>query len=264
MNEACSGFDPIDDLVETFLERYRRGERPHLAEYTEKYPELTERIRGLFPALLAIEELGAADGSEIARPEDQNTAAAMLPVMLGDYRVLRPVGSGGMGIVYEAIQESLGRYVALKPLASHQLNDPTRLERFRREARAAARLHHTHIVPVYGIGEHDGIHFYTMQFIRGQAWTPFSTRSSGCDAMVNQPAWTIRTTAPSVRSPWQAGCAPAGSRPARRTQDGRDRGLPLCGRRMTRVLQHRPSDLWPATNLLIDPACPTSPNPGIS
>ncbi len=72
-----------------------------------------------------------------------------------------------MGIVYEAIQESLGRHVALKTLPFHHIADATRLERFRREARAAAALHHTHIVPVYGIGEHDGLHYYTMQFIRG-------------------------------------------------------------------------------------------------
>ena len=73
-----------------------------------------------------------------------------------------------MGVVYEAIQESLGRHVALKTLPFHQLGDATRLERFRREARAAARLHHTHIVPVFGVGEHDGLHYYIMQFIRGQ------------------------------------------------------------------------------------------------
>ena len=91
-----------------------------------------------------------------------------MPERLGDYLLLRRIGSGGMGVVYEAIQESLGRHVALKTLPFHQLGDATRLERFRREARAAARLHHTHIVPVFGVGEHDGLHYYTMQFIRGQ------------------------------------------------------------------------------------------------
>ena len=91
-----------------------------------------------------------------------------MPERLGDYVLLRRIGSGGMGVVYEAIQESLGRHVALKTLPYHQLGDATRLERFRREARAAARLHHTHIVPVFGVGEHDGLHYYIMQFIRGQ------------------------------------------------------------------------------------------------
>ena len=62
MSEASSGFDPVDDLVEAFLERYRRGERPSLTEYTDKHPELAERIRTLFPALLVMEELGPGDG----------------------------------------------------------------------------------------------------------------------------------------------------------------------------------------------------------
>jgi tetratricopeptide (TPR) repeat protein len=73
-----------------------------------------------------------------------------------------------MGIVYEAEQESLGRHVALKLLPSHALLDPHRLRRFQREARAAARLHHTNIVPVYGVGANDGVHYYVMQFIHGQ------------------------------------------------------------------------------------------------
>src|SRR5262249_22326060 len=70
--------------------------------------------------------------------------------------------------VYEAVQESLGRHVALKVLPMHGLFSPTQRERFRREARAAARLHHTNIVPVFGVGEDNGIHYYVMQFIQGQ------------------------------------------------------------------------------------------------
>src|SRR5262249_19765536 len=87
---------------------------------------------------------------------------------VGDYRILREVGRGGMGIVYEAVQESLGRRVALKVLPKHSLLDPKNLERFRREAQAAARLHHRNIVPVFGVGEQDGLHYYVMQFIPGQ------------------------------------------------------------------------------------------------
>ena len=72
-----------------------------------------------------------------------------------------------MGVVYEAEQESLGRHVALKVLPAHSLLEPQRLRRFQREAKAAARLHHTNIVPVYGVGEADGLHYYVMQFIQG-------------------------------------------------------------------------------------------------
>ena len=87
---------------------------------------------------------------------------------LGDFRILRVLGRGGMGVVYEAIQESLGRHVALKVLPPHGRLDATQLGRFRREARAAAGLHHTNIVPVFAVGEEDGVPYYAMQFIRGQ------------------------------------------------------------------------------------------------
>ena len=86
---------------------------------------------------------------------------------LGDFRVLREAGRGGMGVVYEAEQESLGRRVALKVLAAHAIPDPAQVRRFEREARAAAQLHHTNIVPVFGVGEQDGLHYYAMQFIAG-------------------------------------------------------------------------------------------------
>jgi WD40 repeat protein/serine/threonine protein kinase len=86
---------------------------------------------------------------------------------LGDYRIIRKIGHGGMGVVYEAEQMSLGRHVALKVLPHQALaNDKTK-KRFEREARAAAKLHHTNIVPVFGVGEHDGLPYYAMQFIQG-------------------------------------------------------------------------------------------------
>src|SRR5205823_7934185 len=80
---------------------------------------------------------------------------------------LREIGHGGMGIVYEAEQVSLGRHVALKVLPRKMLLDVRAKRRFEREAKAAAKLHHTNIVPVHGIGEHDGLPYYVMQFIQG-------------------------------------------------------------------------------------------------
>src|SRR5262249_2836618 len=87
---------------------------------------------------------------------------------LGEYRLVREIGRGGMGVVYEAEQESLGRRVALKVLPPEAVRDPRYLQRFQREARAAARLHHTHIVPVFGVGEDNGTHYYVMQYIEGR------------------------------------------------------------------------------------------------
>jgi serine/threonine protein kinase len=154
--------DPIEQLAEAFVERYRRGERPSLTEYAQAYPDLAEQIRDLFPALVLIEEgkLGKA-GPHVLGPAEGK------PERLGEYRILREVGRGGMGVVYEAVQESLGRHVALKVLPHLPLMDPIHLKRFHREARAAALLHHSNIVPVYGVGEQDGVHYYAMQFIEG-------------------------------------------------------------------------------------------------
>jgi hypothetical protein len=167
MNNPASGFDPVDDLVDSFLERYRHGERPSLSEYTDQYPDLAERIRALFPALMAVEEFALASGGSSANSQGLLPTSDVSPRQLGEYILLRAVGAGGMGVVYEAIHETLGRHVALKTLPSHAVGDTMHLERFRREARAAARLHHTHIVPVFGAGQHEGLHYYTMQFIRG-------------------------------------------------------------------------------------------------
>src|SRR5438105_12394642 len=84
---------------------------------------------------------------------------------LGDYRIIREIGRGGMGVVYEAEQVSLGRRVALKVLPGHVAGDRVALERFRREAKAAARLHHTNIVPVFEVGRDGDVAYFAMQFI---------------------------------------------------------------------------------------------------
>src|SRR5262249_21961438 len=87
---------------------------------------------------------------------------------IGDYQVLREIGRGGMGVVYEAEQVSLGRRVALKILPGHAVGDRKTQERFRREAKSAARLHHTNIVPVFEVGREGDVSFYAMQLIQGQ------------------------------------------------------------------------------------------------
>ncbi len=158
----------IEQLAEEFLQRYRRGERPALAEYTGRHPALAEEIREVFAALVLVEAAGPPPKGPPAAYSGRITADGKSPQRLGDYRILREVGRGGMGVVYEAVQEALGRHVALKVLPYEAAADLTCLKRFTREARAAARLHHTNIAPVYDIGEHQGVHYYAMQFIQGQ------------------------------------------------------------------------------------------------
>jgi WD40 repeat protein/serine/threonine protein kinase len=150
-------------LADEFAERYRRGERPSLAEYVERYPSLAADIREAFPALVEVEQV-KEDHQEAAEQAGPPTPALQ---QLGDFRILREVGKGGMGVVYEAEQVSLGRHVALKVLPRNLLLDAKAKHRFQREAKAAAKLHHTNIVPVFGVGEQDGLPYYVMQFIQG-------------------------------------------------------------------------------------------------
>src|SRR5271166_2460105 len=169
--DASADRDPLDLLAEEFVARYRRGERPVLADYVAAYPELAEQIQELFPSLLMMEQVKPAEGNLAPSPPGGRLPRPLLPSSierLGDFRILRILGRGGMGVVYEAIQESLGRHVVLKVLPPHGRLDATQLGRFRREARAAAGLHHTNIVPVFAVGEQDGVPYYAMQFIRGQ------------------------------------------------------------------------------------------------
>jgi serine/threonine protein kinase len=95
--------------------------------------------------------------------------AEALPDPLGDFRIVRELARGGMGVVYEAVQLSLARRVALKVLPFAATLDARHLQRFKTEAQAAALLHHTNIVPVYAVGCERGVHFYAMQLIDGQS-----------------------------------------------------------------------------------------------
>src|SRR5688572_361540 len=153
MNVTESTPNVIDVIAEEFVERYRRGERPAIGEYEAKYPEQAEAIRELFPALVVMERL-KPESKPVPTSSQAECASEVASLgRLGDYRIVREVGRGGMGIVYEAVQQSLGRKVALKVLPKQLVGDESRQARFDREARAAARLHHTNIVPVFGVGQ---------------------------------------------------------------------------------------------------------------
>jgi serine/threonine protein kinase/Flp pilus assembly protein TadD len=111
---------------------------------------------------------GADDSTRAGGKEDANTSGNDLPSKrLGDFDLLREIGRGGMGIVYEARQISLNRRVALKILPPGLGLTENAVQRFGREARAAAKLHHTNIVPVHAIGEEAGHHYYAMELIEG-------------------------------------------------------------------------------------------------
>ncbi len=167
MHELSS--ERLDKVIESLVGEIRCGRDPDLEAYCALHPALAGDLRELYPLLEQLElarslpnraSQGRPPGGEGLLPD-----AGSPP--LGDYRVLRELGRGGMGIVYEALQESLGRRVALKILAPSAAQNPRYLRRFQREAQAAARLHHTNIVPVLGVGEDQGLHYLVMQQIEG-------------------------------------------------------------------------------------------------
>ncbi len=169
-SESRSGL--VLDLAEEFLERYRMGERPGLKEYVDRHPDLAGEIREVFPAMAMMENIAIQDDSLVGERtgvavERPGRVDSRLPAQIGDFRIIREIGHGGMGVVYEAEQVALGRHVALKVLLPQVVRDARQRLRFEREARAAARLHHTNIVPVFGVGEDDGTAYYVMQYIPG-------------------------------------------------------------------------------------------------
>ena len=194
---TASNDDPdvlLNRLADEFAGRRRAGERPRLEEYCDRYPDLADDIRSLFPAMLELERAKADAGAVLVVALDGRPITT-----LGDFRLLREVGRGGMGVVYEAEQVSLGRRVALKLLPPGVFRDPVKRRRFEREAKAAAKLHHTNIVPVHGFGEHDGTPYYVMQFIPGL----------GLDAVIHELAQAPGPEPARPRDPDRAGLSAA-------------------------------------------------------
>jgi WD40 repeat protein/serine/threonine protein kinase len=165
-NEQPRAATPDDPRVVRAVEEYvaalEAGERPDRNAFLARHADIADALAGC---------LGGLDFIGAARKQLDDAAVAPddpIPAALGDFHIIRKIGRGGMGIVCEAEQMSLGRRVALKVLPFAATMDPRHLQRFQNEARAAASLEHPHIVPVYGVGCERGVHFYAMKFIEGR------------------------------------------------------------------------------------------------
>ncbi len=170
----------LDETIAAYLLAAEAGPAPDRKEWLLRYPHLARDLGKFFADQDGVERAAAElrnavhgdyanEAEQHARQKHAADATHMAGgTVLGDFRIIREVGRGGMGLVYEAEQVSLGRRVALKVLPYMGIMDPRRLQRFRHEAQAAAQLHHTNIVPVFFVGSERGVHYYAMQFIDGR------------------------------------------------------------------------------------------------
>ncbi|MCA9261698.1 MAG: serine/threonine protein kinase, partial [Planctomycetales bacterium] len=167
---VCAGLSEADQqrlavILDDYLAALERGEPISPDALLSRHPSDAPYLRGYLSGLQLFHD-GAVEPSLVGpdasdwRPPSQR---------LGEFDLVREIGRGGMGVVYEAYQPSLQRRVALKTLPFTAGDDVKHIERFRNEAQAAAQVHHPHIVPVYAVGEDRGVHFYAMQLIEGQS-----------------------------------------------------------------------------------------------
>jgi serine/threonine protein kinase len=153
--------------LEHYLAALQGGRRPSREAFLAEHPDLTDELARCLEVLEFIQS--AADGVRSGRESSPSDDALPADTMLGDYRLIREAGRGGMGIVYEAEQVPLARRVALKVLPFAASLDAKLVQRFRIEAQVAAQLNHPHIVPVYAVGSERGFHYFAMRFIEGQS-----------------------------------------------------------------------------------------------
>jgi eukaryotic-like serine/threonine-protein kinase len=162
-DEALDDRDLVEVLADEFIARRRKGEQPTIEEYAARCPERAVEIRDLFPAIATMERWKPQPA-----PQSSRASFAFPPRgRLGDCRLIREIGRGGMGVVYEAEQESLNRRVAVKVLPHAPWDDDRATRRFLREAKTTANLRHGNIVPVFAIGHEGGLHYYVMPLISG-------------------------------------------------------------------------------------------------
>src|SRR5262249_10556953 len=210
----------LAEILLTYVEAAEAGQAPDRRELLSRHPEVATELAEFFAGRDEVEQgaaplrgggggmSGARRGRSTEAPRFDGAAGVGELGQLGDFRLLREAGRGGMGVVYEAEQLSLNRRVALKVLSFAAALDPRQLQRFQNQARAAAGLHHPHIVPVYGVGAERGVHYYAMQFIDG------SSLAELLDAMRAGPS--AAASSPSAATPRAAALSTERSADSRR------------------------------------------------
>lgn len=163
----------LGEVVDDVLSKMARGESVDVEQYAAEHPDVADVLRHAIPALRAVAQSGSSFGGTRVDSGGPLSGDREMPISpnrsLGDFQFIRELGRGGMGVVYEAVQVSLGRKVALKVLPFAGMVRGNALQRFHNEVRAAATLDHPNIVSVYSVGEERGVHYYAMQLVCGQS-----------------------------------------------------------------------------------------------
>lgn len=166
METNPSDEDILENVIAEFTSALRAGQNPSIQKYQKQYPQLAEDIADMLSSIAMIEQLKSASDTTTGNRRLLDDVSQLKQI--GPYKILREVGRGGMGIVFAAIHEGLGRQVAIKVLPTPLVDGEKHVQRFHREAQSAARLHHTNIVSVFGAGEGTGFHYYVMDYVDGE------------------------------------------------------------------------------------------------
>lgn len=177
-DEALIDDQLIDDATAEFFRLVADGQQPNIADFAKRYPKIERLLTGVLPALAVLRNAAKSELSDSRSAIDvasvvqrDHTQPNAEPPELSDFDLIRQIGRGGMGVVYEANQRSLSRTVAVKLLPTVATIDPNRIRRFRNESMAVAALDHPNIVDLYGIGCEQNVHFYAMRLIDGMSLT---------------------------------------------------------------------------------------------
>lgn len=180
----------LEQVVDHFTNQFRAGLTPSIASYQKQFPQFEAELGELLSSVALIEGLKRQPSHTHSTAGGVASGGPPLSE-LGDYCLLRELGRGGMGVVYEAIHQSLGRRVAVKVLSQRLAEDPRAVQRFRWEAGAAAKLHHSHLVTVFGVGCSQNHHYYVMEYIDGWALSDLIAGLLPPDPVIPQAAATV-------------------------------------------------------------------------
>jgi serine/threonine protein kinase/WD40 repeat protein len=256
--DSVSREERVNAILAAYLDAAASGRAPDQAELLARHPDLATELTAFFAEDAHVRRLAeppsagqpvpGAEAATIGVGELGPSSCLGTVRYFGDYELLEEIARGGMGVVYKARQVSLNRLVALKMILTGQLAGEAEVKRFHAEAEAAAQLDHPNIVPIHEIGEHDGNHYYTMQFVDGPS---LAKHTSGTSWSNRDAAVLVRACADAVQYAHERGVVHRDLKPAnillQREEGGgmRDEGKPAAGCGPASSLIPHPSSLIP-------------------